>query len=374
MLKNLFKNYIYPAVVFAGGMVGVGFLSLPYIAGKVGIWVMLVYFVVLTGIVLLLNLIFCKISLKTPDYKRLPGFAKYHLGKWGGALAMVLTVVGAVGSLLIFLIVGSEFLSDVFSPIVGGGVLLYTFIYFIVASLVVFLGIKIISRAEFWILAFLVLSLILIFAGGFSSFKIANIFVSDFGFRASNLFLPYGAIIFALWAVGIIPEVEEMLEGRKSLLKPSIILSTVGVSVFYFLFVLLVLGITGSGTTEIALIGLQNFLGPGLVGASLIAGALATFAAFITQGIILKKVFIYDLGLKHWQAFVMTCFTPLILLLLGFNSFIPLISFFGAVLFGIFGIMILLMYKKIGGKKIVIYPLFLIFLLGVVYEIFYFIK
>jgi len=32
------------------------------------------------------------------------------------------------------------------------------------------------------------------------------------------------------------------------------------------------------------------------------------------------------------------------------------------------------MYKKIGGKKVVIYPLLLIFVLGIAYEIFYFSK
>jgi len=34
----------------------------------------------------------------------------------------------------------------------------------------------------------------------------------------------------------------------------------------------------------------------------------------------------------------------------------------------------LLMYKKIGGKKAVIYPLALVFLLGIIYEIIYFVQ
>ncbi|MDP2741348.1 MAG: hypothetical protein Q8O66_01510, partial [bacterium] len=63
----------------------------------------------------------------------------------------------------------------------------------------------------------------------------------------------------------------------------------------------------------------------------------------------------------------------LVLFLLGLNSFIGLISFIGGVLLGIDGILILLMYKKIGGKKKVIYPLVLIFLLGIIYEIAYFV-
>ena len=93
MLKDLFKNYIYPIAVFSGGMIGVGFLSLPYITLKAGIWLMLVYFVVLTALVVAINLIFCQISLKTPDFKRFPGFVGHYLGKKAEALAMFLTII-----------------------------------------------------------------------------------------------------------------------------------------------------------------------------------------------------------------------------------------------------------------------------------------
>jgi hypothetical protein len=46
----------------------------------------------------------------------------------------------------------------------------------------------------------------------------------------------------------------------------------------------------------------------------------------------------------------------------------------GGVLLGIDGILILLMYKKIGGKPLIILPLSIIFFLGIIYEIIYFIK
>ena len=86
----------------------------------------------------------------------------------------------------------------------------------------------------------------------------------------------------------------------------------------------------------------------------------------------------FDLKIKHWQAFIMTCCPPLIFFLLGLKSFIPLLSFVGGVLLGLDGIFVLLMYKKIAGPKghpnIIIYPLSLVFLLGVIYEIIYFIK
>jgi hypothetical protein len=192
----------------------------------------------------------------------------------------------------------------------------------------------------------------------------------------TNFFLPYGALLFALWGTGIIPEIEEMLgaQNSKKNLKKIIATSTIIISIFYLLFILLILGITGNKTDPTALASLKNFLGDGIVMVALAVGTLATFTAFITQALVLKKSLMFDLKIKHWQAFVMTCCPPLILFLIGFKSFIPIISIVGGVLLGISGIFILLMYKKVGGKNIVIYPLSLVFLLGVIYEIIYFIR
>ena len=379
MFKDLFKNYIYPVAVFAGGMIGVGFLSLPYIALQVGIWTMLLYFLVMTALIIVVNLIFCEISLKTPDFKRFPGFVGYYLGKPAQVFAMISVILGTVGTLLVYLIVGGQFLTSVFQPIFSGNMLMYVCIYFIIASIIIFFDIKVVSKAEFWVVALLFLSVLFIFISGFSHIKISNILISNLKFQISNLFLPFAPLLFALWGIGLIPEVEEMLGKGKKSLKKIIAISTIIVSVFYLLFVFLILGISGAKTNSMALNGLGDFLSGVFVPMALFAGVLATFTAFITQGIIFKKTLVFDLKIKHWQAFVMTCCPPFILLLLGFNSFISIISFIGGVLLGINGILILLMYKKIGGpgragKNIIIYLLSLVFLLGIIYEIIYFIK
>lgn len=374
MFKDWLKNYVHPVAVFSGGMIGVGFLSLPYIAEKTGIWVMAVYFLVLTSLIIAINLMFCQISLKTPDFKRLPGFVDYHLGKWAKIVMMLSIVLGILGVLLIYLIIGGQFLNSALGPIFSGNLLTYVLIYFSIASVIVYFDIKVIKNAELWILLFLFLSLLLVFVEGFSKIKLSNIFIPDFKLQLSNLFLPYGAILFSLWGVGLIPEVEEMLVGRKILLKKVVTISTIIVSIFYFLFVLLIMGITGSQTGESALPELKNFLPPSVVFISLIAGVAATIGAFITQAIILKKTLMFDLKIKHWHAFVITCFIPLIFLLLGLDSFIPLVSLVGGVLAGVDGILILMVYRKIGGKSIFIFPLFLVFILGTIYEVIYFIK
>src|SRR5437764_1064498 len=111
MLNNLFRDYIYPIATLSGGAMGVGFLSLPYIALKVGIWAMFFYFIALTALVLVINLIFGEISLKTPDFKRFPGFVEFYLGTWAKMVSLVLIILGSLGMLLAYLIIDGQFLT-----------------------------------------------------------------------------------------------------------------------------------------------------------------------------------------------------------------------------------------------------------------------
>ena len=372
--EELFKNYIYPVATLSGSIIGVGFFALPYITLKVGIWIMLAYFLVLGFLIILIHLMYGEIALKTPDFKRFPGFVGFHLGKWFGRLSLILTTMGSFGVLLVYLIVGSDFLSNVFLPIFGGSKILYAFIYFTLASLIIYFGIKIVSKIELAVLCFLLLVLFLIFIKKFSQFNLNNIFITNIDLGIKNLFLPYGAIMFSLWGMGMIPETEEMLGRNKKLIKNIIIAAILIPAVIYLFFIFLVLGITGSYTTQSALLGLKSFLGNGVVTLGILVGVATTFVGFITLGLTLKKMLIYDLKVKNFHSWVITCFTPLILFLLGLNSFIGLISFIGGVLLSIDGILILLMYKKIGGKKLLIYPLSLIFIFGIIYELVYFIK
>lgn len=370
--KNIFQNYIFPVATLSGAIIGVGFFSLPYIALKVGAWLMLLYFIALGSLVVLVHLIFGEVALLTPDFKRFPGFVKFYLGKWPGFLYLVSTISGSFGVLLVYLIIGSDFLINIF----GGSQLTSALIFWGLITFIIYFGIKIISKIEFGVIIFLFLVLFLIFINGFSQIKLSNIFVfppRGIPPSGTNLLLPYGPIIFSLWGMGIIPEIEEMLGKNKKNIKKIIAISFLVVSTVYLFFTFLILGIAGENTTETALTGLKNYLGPIAFSFSLFLGVITTFTASVMLGVTLKKVFIYDLGIKKTPAWLITCFTPLVLFLLGLNSFIGLISFVGGVLLGIDGILILLMYRKIGGKKIVIYPLSLIFLLGIIYEIAYFI-
>jgi len=372
------KNFVFSVAILAGTIIGVGVFSLPYITLQVGAGVMFGYFLILGTLVVLIHLFLGELALKTPDLKRLPGFAKVYLGITGERIAFFSSILGIFGAILAYLIVGGEFLAGLFSPIFGGNSFSWTIVYFIIGALLIFFGIRIIAKVEFWGLISFFIILLIIFFKNFSQIKLANFSLPA---DLSQFFLPYGPILFSLWGAALIPEIEEMLKEKKYLLKKVIIVSTLIPILIYLFFIYLILGITGPQTTESALTGLKNFLNPAFVSFILFFGVLTTFTSFITLGLTLKKIFWYDLKINKDIAWLIVCFIPLILFLIGIKQFILVIGLVGAIMLGIDGILILLMYQKLQLKtqrskikSLFIYSLILIFLIGILYEIIYFIK
>jgi len=381
---NSLKKIIYPVAIISGTIIGVGLFSLPYIASKTGYLVMLGYFLVLGAIAIVIHIIFGELSLATPDFKRLPGFAKVHLGEWAKKITMFSTVFGISGAILAYLIVGGEFLNSLLSPIFGGSASFYSYLYFSLGAALIFFGIKAIAKIELWSLILFFLILFAIFLRG-NHLISANNFIAfplnfKTGFKLSDLFLPYGPILFSLWGAALIPEAEEMLREDKKLLKKVIIIATIIPIIISLFFIYLIWGITGPLTTESALTGLKAYLSNGIVSMALFLGFLVTFTSFVALGLTLKKILWYDFKMKKNLAWFLTCFIPLGLFIMGFKSFIYVIGLVGAVAIGIDGSLILLMYRNLMLKKgeikksLLVFPLIFVFVFGIIYELIYFFK
>lgn len=371
--KKIVK-YIYAVATLSGTIIGVGLFSLPYIATRVGLGIMLIYFLFLGSIVILIHLLLGELALKTKDFIRLPGFAQIYLGKWAKAVAIISNILGLFGALLAYLIVGGEFLNSLLSPLLFGNSIFYTFLYCFFGAVLLFIGTKAIARIEFWGLVLFLLALVFIFLKGLPFFNVENIIMKNGGFR--DYFLPYGPLLFSLWGASLIPELEEMLGQDKKRLK-KIILVGVLIPIFvYLFFILVVMGISGYHTSQEAVSGLKDILGNNFIGLVFLFGVLTTFTSFIALGLVLKKIFCYDLKFSKNLAWAVTSFIPLILFLVGLKNFIKVIGLVGAVMLAVDGILILLMYQKIKSKriKLLTYPLILIFIIGIIYEVIYFWK
>ena len=361
---------VYAIATLSGTIIGAGLFALPYITLKLGFWVILGYFLVLGSFITLIHLFFGELALKTPDFKRLPGFAKIYLGRKGEVVSYIATILSIFGALLAYLILGGEFLTELLQPYLGGGELLYTVFYFIIASAVIFYGIKAVSKVEFWGLILFFIILFAIFFQGQPFITADHLFTAP---DWSLIFLPYGVILFSLWGATLIPEIEEMLGEKKKVISKVIPIAILIPALVYLFFIYLILGITGPQTTESALAGLRTVLGGGITSLALFFGLLTTFTSFITLGLTLKKVFHYDLKLKKIVAWTITCFAPLFLYLAGVKSFIAVIGVVGGIMLAVDGILILLMYRKLRPeRKILVYPLILLLLGGIIYSIIYY--
>jgi amino acid permease len=356
-------------------IIGVGIFGLPFVAVKVGLPTMLAYFAVLGVLVAIIHLMFCELSLKTPDYKRLPGFCKIYLGDWAKSLALVTNIIGFFGILVAFMIVGGEFLYQFVSPLLGGPQIVYNFVYYICGAVLILFGIDIVSRVGLWGLGMFFAIFTVLAVKGIPYYAAGNLW-THIG-TAKDFFLPYGAVLFALWASSSIPEIEEMLgrNNRKDLLKPVVVTASVLALVTYILFIIVIVGVTGPGTTDNAFVGLGNVLGHSAVGLFYLFGLVTSFTSFIIVGLTLKKMLTYDMRIEKRVAWWLVAVVPMFLFMSGFKNFIDIFSLVGGVFLGLDGILILLMYKKIRpDRELLVNPLLTIFIGGIIYELVYYLK
>ncbi len=365
-------KFFYAVSVLAGTMIGAGLFALPHITTEVGIGVILAYFLVLGLISIAIHHFFGDLALKTKDDVRLPTFADIHLGSWAKKLTTCTGIIGLSGSILAYIILGGEFLSGLFGKSLGGGPFEYSLLYWAVGAAFIYFGIKAIEKLEFVGIAGFILTLFLILIRGWGDIDPGIVLEIGDGFQG-DLFLPYGAILFSLWGAALIPEVEEVLTGEKHKLKW---VAPVGVGLailIYLFFIFIIVGITGANTSEEAILGLMGQLDNGVIGLALVFGLLATFTSFVTLGLTLKKILWFDLDLPEKVSWAIVTFGPISAFLIGIDNYIQVITFVGTMLLAIDATLITIMYQKYkpAKYKFLTYPMIVVFVLGIAYNIVY---
>ncbi len=353
------KNFLYAIALLIGTIIGVGVFGIPYVAAQAGFGIALIYLIGLGAIILLVHLFYAEIVLKTPGKHRLVGYAQKYLGKWGKKIATISSVLGLYGALLAYIIVAGQFLKAIFN----GSAFSWSLIFFLFGALFIFLGLKIIAQAELFMTLFLFAAMAVIFVFGWGHIDWQNLQ----GLNFSYFFLPYGVILFALSGATAIPQMGELVANKK--LKSAVILGTLIPIILFIIFVIVVLGATGPNTTQEALIGLQQILGPKIMFIGLIFGILALITSFLTLGLNIKEIFWYDYKMNKNLAWVLACFVPLFAFILGARNFIGVIGLVGAILGGIDGLIIAIIYSKIKKSWLLPGVLILVFVLGIIYEL-----
>ena len=119
----------------------------------------------------MIHLFFGELSLKTPDFKRLPGFAKIYLGSGAEKIAMFSIILGFFGRNFGLFNRWRRILKRTFISDFGmAEYIFYTLFYFAVGAIFIYFGIKAIAKIEFMGLVLIFLILVILFIKEFSSY------------------------------------------------------------------------------------------------------------------------------------------------------------------------------------------------------------
>jgi len=372
----LMNKSLLAGATLVGTIIGAGVFAIPYVFSQSGILPCLIYFLILGPVLILLHLFFGEIILRTNEEQRLVGYTQKYLGRKARFLVALSIFVGILGSLLVYLILAGDFLGlvlpDYFSPAQ------YSILLWGLLTFLVFLGTRSVALVELIMAAafLFVVSIILLFC--LPHFHLANLV----SVNLHRIFLPFGIFFFSLVGWSAIGETEDILTDKKKL-KTVIIGSLSFCVLFYFLFGLIISGVSGSGTTAEALKGLVPILGSKVMIFGALFGILVVATSFLTIANYLKNTFIFDYKMPYWLAFGLACFAPLLLFLLGLRDFIAIISVLGSVIGVIEGSALVLIYNKsrrLGNRQpeySLKIPLFLLYLIifvllaGAIAQIFY---
>jgi len=341
------KLFLFEAsATLVGAVIGAGILGIPYVMAQVGFSVGIVMMFGLAIAMMLRHLMLAEVTLRTPKIHQMPGYAGIYIGRWAKNLSMVIVALGGVGSLLAYALGEGEVLSIIF----GGESLMWSLLFYIVSSLFVLAGLSLIKRSELIMTVFILITTLAVGVFAWNNIDFNNILF----WNISNWILPYGVFLFALTGSVAIPEMREELIGQEAYLSKAVILASVVTFVVYLIFSLLVLGVTGGETTKIATVGLGNAVGPEMI---LIGNLLAFFTmgtSFLTIGLGLKQVMVFDYHWKHLNAWLIIVLAPLVLFMVGARDFINILGIVGGVLAGIQSVLIVMVFwrsRKMGLRK-----------------------
>jgi len=370
MKNNFSYQLILPAALLSATIIGAGIFALPFVFQKAGLIAGFFYLLIFSAVFVFIHLRYADIISKTAENHRFAGYAETYLGKSGKWLAILMTIVGMLFTLTVYLIISKSFI-DIFFPSLVDAYKILAFWF--LGSLAIFLGIKRLAISEFLITFGIGAIILVIFV--FGSNNLGQTISSVPFFNLEYIFLPYGVILFALSGRAAIPAVLGYFRNNNlppNGIKPSIILGTLFPAFIYAVFVLAILNLSGGIVSQDSVSGLIGRLPFWILEILGILGIISLWSSYIVIGRDVKKSLGYDLNLPKLLIALIVIFAPVILYFSGFQNFLKLVGLTGGIFMGLEGIFIVLMRQKAIQKKTLLdYVLLVIFIGGVIYSIIY---
>ncbi|MFA6427037.1 MAG: aromatic amino acid transport family protein [Candidatus Magasanikbacteria bacterium] len=345
--RGIFKrrlSLLQGVALVVSGTIGAGVLGVPFVVAKVGILVGCIYIVTLGLLMMGLNLLIGEVATCTRRELQVIGLAREYLGAWGAWVMTGFIYLMGAGVMTVYIIGEGTSLSALF----GGDPFIWSIVFFAVASVCVFVGLRMIKVADLFLSIGLLLVIIIISILGAPYISSTHVEFNNFAY----LLLPYGVILFSLSSTGVIPEAHTLLKHKDGLFKKTIIIASFICIGIYSLFAFVVVGVTGSHTTEIATVGLGNVIGNSVFVFGNIFAVLAMGTGFLMGGMALRDSLTWDYRIRPIISSLLVCIIPFLIFVAGLRSFIGLIDVIGGVLVSIDLIFVVFIYWRARQKGV----------------------
>ena len=347
------KKLVVPEAiaVLIGTIIGAGVFTLPYVAVHSGLITTLIWLIIVGFIITYLHLAFGEIVLRTKKDFRLPGYVGHYLNSSAKKLILLITFFTFSFSLLIYLLLGSQFLKVILNSVWTNFSFpqgfLVLFLWLLLSSVVLSKN-KRLSRINFYLSFALLFLFFIIIIFALPHFQTENINLFNFTNHWGWL-IPYGVLFFALNGMVAVPEAIKVLEargGKKEKSKKIIIIGTLIPALCYLAFIFAVVGASGSFTTLEAIEGLKGVLGNSIILLGAMLGFLAVSTSYLIFASYIKNSFINDFKWSRFISYFLVIVGPLLLYCLHLENLVKLISFMGGMLGGLEGVMLILVLRK----------------------------
>ncbi len=377
MSSKFDKTFWLGTATLVGGTIGVGVYGMPFAFQKAGFLVGFLFLAGLSGLMLLTNLLYGEIILRTESRHQLIGYTRKYLGGAAAKINLFTVMLGSYGALIGIIIISGGFLTNIFTVWFRISPAGWSTIFIVVTAIFIFRGLRTVSRIDFFTM--------LIFAGvvlAIGLWGAGKIQYDNYTLAARDFwFLPFGIVMFALNGFSGVPLAREVLAGREDKLRRAIFVGTLIPAVLYLIFTVIVVGLSGEATSPDAVSGLSFPLGAGIVLVGSFLGFMTSATIFLNLGTSMKESFQQDFRFKRRWAWLLTVLPPYFLYLSGIRNFIDIISLVGGVAVSIEMVILIFMYASARkhGERVpeysirlplpVLYLMMLIFAAGAVYTV-----
>jgi amino acid permease len=335
----MWSRFILPVSLLSGTIIGAGMFSLPYVFTTAGIGLSVLFAVIFLCVAVFIYWMYADLLRRSPG-ERYVGLMREYFGGKGYAASFVVDILQLFFALTAYLVLSASFFKLLFP---GYPAHMYTLVFWVLSSAMLFVRVRKEAVGEFVATAGIIAIVAGIAALGFGKFLQSPPDV--FSFSYAYLLLPFGPLLFSLNGRSVIPELVESSEKRSAKLRKVIVWGVAVPVVLYLLFAAGVLGLNPRVTPD-AVSGLAASVPRGMLAALGVLGLLALWSSYIAIGTDIRKTLAGDARMPRILAGALAVCVPLVLYLLGFQSFLALVAITGGVLGALDWAGVALMWRK----------------------------